>query len=244
MKCSLRRAGLVAACALWATVAAAQSQPTDTRPATTTATGDTGLWFVPTGEVLPKGKWSVSGYRIGQNYQEGFTNVADFEATVAAGIARGIELYAGFKADTRIDRDLRPLFTTDKNVGGAVPTYPLVQQYWSGDHVGDFLVGAKINLMTEERQKPAALALRATFKIPTGDKTSGGSSGKVDSLLDFVVSKDAKKKIEVAGYGGVAIRGKADGVTSNGSAFRWGLGSAFPSHTAILRGNPGSKHLT
>src|SRR5579862_7642474 len=50
----------------------------DARPATTTFLGDTGLWFVPTGEVLPAGKWSVSGYRRGTNYIEGFTNVGDF----------------------------------------------------------------------------------------------------------------------------------------------------------------------
>ena len=33
---------------------------TATRPATTTFLGDTGLWFVPTGEILPGGKVSVS----------------------------------------------------------------------------------------------------------------------------------------------------------------------------------------
>src|SRR6478735_11903806 len=48
-----------------------------TRPATTTFMGDTGLWYVPTGEVLPAGKWSVSGYRRGINYVQGFSNVAD-----------------------------------------------------------------------------------------------------------------------------------------------------------------------
>ena len=36
---------------------------TETRPATTTFFGDTGLWFVPTAEVLAGGKLSASGYR-------------------------------------------------------------------------------------------------------------------------------------------------------------------------------------
>jgi hypothetical protein len=45
--------------------------PPDTRPATTTFTGDTGLWYVPTGEVLAHGKWSVSGYRRGTNWIQG-----------------------------------------------------------------------------------------------------------------------------------------------------------------------------
>src|SRR5262245_33655422 len=53
----------------------------DTRPATTTFFGDTGLWFVPTAEILPDGKWSVSGYRRGTNYIQGYSNVSDFAVT-------------------------------------------------------------------------------------------------------------------------------------------------------------------
>ena len=58
----------------------------ETRPATTTFFGDTGLWFVPTGEVLGHGKWSVSGYRRGTNWIQGYTNVADFAGTFGVGI--------------------------------------------------------------------------------------------------------------------------------------------------------------
>ena len=57
-----------------------------TRPATTTFLGDTGLWFVPTAEVLAHGKWSVTGYRRGTNYVQGYTNVADVAGTFAVGI--------------------------------------------------------------------------------------------------------------------------------------------------------------
>ena len=39
------------------------------RLSTTTADGDTGLWYVPTAEVLARGKWSASGYRVGLNYR-------------------------------------------------------------------------------------------------------------------------------------------------------------------------------
>src|SRR6266403_1640738 len=98
---------------------AAQSSSTattDTRPATTTFYGDTGLWYVPTAEVLAHGKWSVSGYRRGTNF---------------------------------IDR------------------YPRVNQYWTGDNVGDFYVGAKVNLWSEYRQNPVALAFRGMVKLPT-----------------------------------------------------------------------------
>src|SRR5437773_9072713 len=48
----------------------------ETRPATTTFFGDTGLWYVPTAEILANGKWSVSAYRRGTNWIQGYTNVA------------------------------------------------------------------------------------------------------------------------------------------------------------------------
>ncbi len=89
----------------------ASATETGIRPATTTFFGDTGLWFVPTGEVLPHGKWSVSGYRRGTNYTQGFTNVGDFAGTFGVGIRDRAEIFGSFLFDTRIDRDLRPLFS-------------------------------------------------------------------------------------------------------------------------------------
>ena len=146
-------------------------RPTETgiRPATTTFFGDTGLWFVPTGEVLPHGKWSVSGYRRGTNYIQGFTNVGDFAGTFGVGIRDRAEIFGSFLFDTRIDRDLRPLFNNDPKYGGVVDRYPRVNRGWSGDNVGDFYLGAKFNFWSEYRQKPAAIALRGMFKAPTGD---------------------------------------------------------------------------
>ena len=76
-----RSSTLAAAFALFSTIAAAQtpaptpSQTSETetaaRPATTTFFGDTGIWYVPTGEVLPKGKWSATVYRRGTNWIKG-----------------------------------------------------------------------------------------------------------------------------------------------------------------------------
>src|SRR5438552_5979006 len=128
MTTSLRSlAFALAYCALWAATANAQTPSTtaptsapqasssesETRPATTTFFGDTGLWFVPIGEVLGHGKWSVSGYRRGTNYIQGFTNVGDFAGTFGVGIADRLEVFGSFLVDTRIDRDLRPLFGSE-----------------------------------------------------------------------------------------------------------------------------------
>src|SRR5436309_6895174 len=126
----------------------------ETRPATTTFFGDTGIWFVPTAEVLPRGKWSVSGYRRGTNYIQGYTNIGDFAGTFGVGVGDRAEIFGSFIFDTRIDRDVRPLFTGDPTFGGVIDRYPNVSTGWTGDHVGDFYVGAKVNFMSEADQKP------------------------------------------------------------------------------------------
>ena len=59
------------------------SDSSDTRPATTTVFGDTGLWYVPTGEVLPKGRWSFSAYRTNWDRKEAFTDISNFRGTFA-----------------------------------------------------------------------------------------------------------------------------------------------------------------
>src|SRR5262252_2976308 len=92
----------------------------ETRPATTTFFGDTGLWFVPIAEVLPDGKWSASGYRRGTNYIQGYTNVADFAGTFAYGLRGRAEIFGSFLVDTRIDRDIRPIFVNDPAFGGII----------------------------------------------------------------------------------------------------------------------------
>src|SRR3954468_20468027 len=115
------------------TQTASGSAASDVRPATTTFLGDTGLWFVPTAEVLAHGKWSASGYRRGTNYVQGFTNVGDFAGTFAVGLRNRAEIFGSFLVDTRIDRDLRPLFTSDTKVGGLIDRYPRMNTGWSGD---------------------------------------------------------------------------------------------------------------
>ena len=64
----------------------AQTPPADTRPATTTTSGDTGLWFVPTGEILPARNWSISAYRINFDYDQGFTDVSRWPVTFGVGL--------------------------------------------------------------------------------------------------------------------------------------------------------------
>jgi peptidoglycan-associated lipoprotein len=224
---------------IWTSIAAAQTAPPPvpsdepTRPATTTFFGDTGLWYVPTAEVLAKGKWSTSVYRRGTNWVQGYTNVADFAGTFAVGVGDRAEVFGSFLVDTRIDRDIRPVFVNDPAFGGFIDRYPRVNQYWTGDNIGDFYVGAKVNLWSESRQNPAAIAVRGMVKLPTGKSDAGVSTGKADFSVDAIVSKEAAKLVEMSGYGGYEWRGTPDGFDTPGGAFRWGTGLTFPSRNVL-----------
>jgi len=209
------------------------SSTAETRPATTTFNGDTGLWYVPTAEVLGKGQWSATVYRRGTNWVQGYTNVADFAGTFAYGVGDRAEVFGSFLVDTRIDRDIRPIFVNDPAFGGFIDRYPKVNQYWTGDNVGDLYVGAKYNFLSESRQDPVALALRGMIKLPTGKTDAGVSTGKADFSIDGVVSKEAAKLVEVSGYGGYEWRGNPDGFNTPGGAFRWGTGLTFPSRNFL-----------
>ncbi len=232
-----RSLALAIACALWSPLAAAQeaAPPTDaeTRPATPTVTGDTGLWFVPTAEVLAHGRWSASAYRRGVNDVQGFTNIADVAGTVAVGVGGRTEVFGSFNAVTRIDRDLRPLFLADAAVGGSIARHPRVIRGWSGNQVGDLTLGAKINLWSALRQKPLSLAVRALVKLPTGDSDSGASTGAADAAFDLVASTETRARIELAGHAGYSLLGQPDGFDAPGGAFRWGVGGQFPSRSPV-----------
>ena len=216
--------------------AAAQSPSTDpagdTRPATTTFFGDTGLWFVPTAEILPHKKFSASGYRANWDYRQGLTDVSHFAITGAAGLRDRVEIFGSFRVDTRIDHDRAPIFgPTDPVYGGLVNDYPYVRTGWSGDNVGDLLVGAKINLLSESRQQPVAMAVRGLVKLPTGDTASGAGTGKVDSLLDFIISKEFNRAVELSGTVGGIWRGDPDDqvAVKISDGLTWGIGAGFPS---------------
>jgi hypothetical protein len=245
---SFRIAAVAAGCLLIAGVAEAQSSPgsqttpsattpdADYRPAANTFFGDTGLWFVPTAEVLPDGKWSGAVYRRGTNYIEGYTNVADFAGTFAYGIKGRAEIFGSLLVDTRIARNLKPVFITDPSTGGVVAAYPQVNQNWTGDNFGDFYIGAKVNLWSQATPKPAAMAVRVIVKLPTGNTNAGVSTGKADFFGDFIVSKEIAEKAEVSGYAGLGYLGSPDNFSTPTGVFRWGVGAQWPSRSA-LRGD-------
>ena len=95
-------------------------------------------------------------------------------------------------------------------------------------------MSAPNSIFSSEREHEAGrrLPFRGIVKMPTGDKDVGVSTGKTDFLLDFIVSKEAKR-VEVSGYAGYEFRGQPDGFDAPGGAFRWGGGAGFPSRGPV-----------
>ena len=103
-----------------------------TRPAMLTVNGDTGIWFVPTAEILPAKRWSVSFQRTNIDDGQGFTDISMFPVTFGVGLGDFMELFGSWALVTRIDRDTRPLFFSstaeEANTGtggGIVVNHPL-----------------------------------------------------------------------------------------------------------------------
>ena len=243
----LRLAGSLAVFACAAAPAFAQTgtsvQPPagETRPATTTTSGDTGLWFVPTGEILPARNWSVSAYRINFDYEQGFTDVSRWPVTFGVGLVDRVELFGSFTAVTRIDRDRRPLFDPlSPETGGVVNEHPFVNDGWSGNQIGDLWIGAKFNLSSQHRQQAAAFAVRGMIKLPTASEDDGAGTGKADFAFDAIVSKELNERVELSGFGGVIFRGDPD-LYDLQNGIRWGIGAGLPTRrnlrlTAELHG--------
>jgi len=197
------------------------------RPATASYWGDTGLWFVPTAEVVKPRGWSFSLYRTEFDFKQGATDVSDWPLTLAVGAGPRTEIFGAMRVVTRIDRDTRPLFEPSSvGDGGLTNERPFVRDTWTGNEFGDLFVGAKVNLLSEYRQQPFAMAVRGTAKVPTAGEDSGAGTGQWDYFSDLVASKELSRRVEITGFGGYAWRGDPDGVSLS-DGFRWGLGAAF-----------------
>ncbi len=203
------------------------------RPATVSVYGDTGLWFVPTGEVLRDRTWSASAYRLNWDVRQGFTDISHFEGTFAYGVKNRAEIFGSVRLITRIDRDTRPLFAAggDK-FGGVDNNYPFVRQGWTGNDFGDTFFGAKVALTSASRMNPVSLAVRGMVKLPTGSADNGSGTGKMDFQVDFIGSKEVASVAEVSGSIGFRHRGDPDEYDLS-SGIPFGVGAQFPTRSAL-----------
>jgi outer membrane protein OmpA-like peptidoglycan-associated protein len=186
--------------------------------------GDTGLWFVPLAETLPKGGFGFGVQRVAINRSEGFSNIADIGGMFAFGVTDRIELF-GSMGMRRIDADLRPVTYLGQ------PQSYLVNQGWSTG-AGDATLGAKINLHSQASDNNVALALRVAAKLPTASRDEGLGTGKADAWFDLIASRELAQKVDLAASAGLNFRGSPEGYNLT-KGFIWGIGLGYPSRSKL-----------
>jgi peptidoglycan-associated lipoprotein len=203
---------------------------TTPRPSLPTINGDTGLWFVPTAETLPAGKWSFSAFRSNFDRRQGLTDVSQIGLTGAVGLGDRFELFASWKT-IRIDRDVRPVFVPAEAVfGGVSQEYPFVRRGWSKTLGGPVMVGGKWSLISQSRGDAMSIAPRVMVKFPSG--ASWASTNDWDGHLDLVASREFGQSFELSSIAGAVLRGDPDEFRVS-DGITWGLGATFPSRSPL-----------
>lgn len=196
----------------------------DTRPGSSTIVGDTGLWFVPLAETLPKGGFSFGAQRVALNRSENFSNIADIGGMFAFGATDRLEVFGSFGM-RRIDADLRPV-----TYRGQSQNY-LINQGWSTG-LSDAIVGAKINLRSQTLDNGVAFAARVAAKLPSASKDDGLGTGKADVWFDLIASREFAQKVDLTMSAGLNFRGNPDGYNLT-KGFIWGFGMGYPSRSRV-----------
>jgi outer membrane protein OmpA-like peptidoglycan-associated protein len=194
----------------------------DTRPAASSISGDTGIWFTSLGETLPKGKWGVGIQLVNADRSEGFSDITDIGPMFAFGVTDRIELF-GTVSYRRIDADLVPVARNGQ------PQDYLIQKGWSTG-IGDAWLGAKFNITSQASGNGVATAIRVMAKLPAASRENGLGTRKPDFQVDLIGSREVAQKIELSANAGIKLRGQPEGYNLT-PGFKWGIGGAFPSRT-------------
>ena len=196
----------------------------ETRPTSSTIMGDTGLWFVPIAETLPKGQWSGALSRVNFDRSEGFSDISDLGGMFGFGVTNRLEMF-GALGVRRIDADMVPVALV-----GQSQDY-LINKGWSTGF-GDIRLGAKFNLMSQSTDNGYAAALRVSVKVPTASASDGLGTGKPDFQFDLIGSREFNQRVDLTASAGIKLRGQPDGYNLT-QGFVWGIGAGFPSRSKL-----------
>jgi peptidoglycan-associated lipoprotein len=203
---------------------------TTPRPALPTIYGDTGLWFVPTAETMPAGKWSFSVFRANFDRRQGLTDVNTFGLTGAVAIGDRLELFGSWRL-VRLDRDVQPTFIPgEPTFGGVSQEFPYVRRGWSKTLGGPATFGGKFSLLSQSRGDAMSLAPRLMVKFPSG--STWASTNDWDGHLDLVASREFGTAVELSGTAGAVLRGDSDEFRVSDGVM-WGVGAGFPSRSKL-----------
>ena len=214
---------------VWAQDSSSPSQ--EVRPAVTSFWGDTGLWFIPTGEVLKPGGWAFGAYRTELDFKQGSTDVAHSPGRwrlVQALARRSLPRFAWSRPSIAI-RVRCSRLRTRRSVAWSTSIR-------SSERAGRAItsatrMSAPKSTCSEHRRQPMAMALRGTVKLPTAGEDNVGT-GQFDYFADVILSKEINRAVELAGFGGLVFRGDPTGVSLS-DGFRWGVGAAFGARSSL-----------
>ncbi|HUQ02916.1 MAG TPA: hypothetical protein VM261_10495 [Kofleriaceae bacterium] len=203
---------------------------TTPRPALPTFYGDTGLWFVPTAETMPAGRFSFSLFRANFDRRQGLTDVNQIGFTGAVALGSRAELFGSWRT-VRLDRDVRPVFVpSEPEFGGVSQEFPYLRRGWSKTLGGPVIVGAKYSLISQSRGDAMSLAPRVMVKFPSG--STWASTNDWDYHFDLVGSREFGNTFEATGVAGGVIRGDSDEFRVS-DGVTWGLGAQFPTRSPL-----------
>jgi outer membrane protein OmpA-like peptidoglycan-associated protein len=195
----------------------------ESRPSGNTIYGDTGIWFVPTGETVPKGRWSGAFGLTNEDRSEGFSDITDIGGMFSFGATDRVELF-GTLTYRRIDADLVPVARNGQ------PQDYLIREGWATGF-GDVWLGAKFNLRSQRASNGGySIAARVMAKIPSASADDGLGTGQMDFQGDLITSREFSEKIELTMSTGYRFRGSPDGYNLT-QGFKWGIGGAYPSRS-------------
>jgi peptidoglycan-associated lipoprotein len=198
------------------------------RPGLPTINGDTGLWFVPTAETMPAGRWSFSVFRANFDRRQGLTDVNQIGVTGAVALGERAELFGSWRL-VRLDRDVRPVYVpSDPEFGGVSQEFPYLRRGWSKTLGGPIQIGAKYNLISQSRGDAFSLAPRVMVKFPSG--STWASTNDWDGHLDLVASREFAGSTEITSMAGAVLRGDPDEFRVS-DGITWGLGASFPTRS-------------
>jgi peptidoglycan-associated lipoprotein len=203
---------------------------TTPRPALPTFYGDTGLWFVPTAETMPGGRWSFSAFRANFDRRQGLTDVNQIGLTGAFAPTDRFELFGSWRV-VRLDRDVRPTVVPgEPTFGGVSQEFPYIRRGWSKTLGGPTVVGTKWSMISQSRGDAMSVAPRVMVKFPSG--STWASTNDWDGHIDLITSREFGGSTELTGMIGGVIRGDSDEFRVS-DGITWGLGATFPTRSAF-----------
>ena len=208
-----------------------QNTTTETRPALPTHFGDTGLWFVPTADVLPSGRGSVSLFHASFERKEGLTDVGQFGLTAAWGLGDRFEVFGSWGV-IRLHRAVRnPTFLPAiPEVGGVDSQFPYVSRGWSKTLGGPAAFGAKWSLISQSRGDAMSFAPRVVIEIPSGP--FGASTNTVVTHAGIVASREFGKTVQLTSMAAAVFPQVSTDFTLS-DRIEWGLGASLPTRSPL-----------